>query len=698
MRAGALKDRVIFYAKVSSRDEYNASIDSWPTPTIITRGEVRYLSGTYGLSNEEKFYSKSIELTVRYRNDIEDTMRVQLNGTTDLYQITYKEIIGNNEGLRFTLEKLADGLPATTIDPPTDLVATLDTETNIILTWVNNDDGDAVYIERSEDGITYTTIHHTDVNTTTYTDTYLDELTRYWYRIRHIHYSQYSAYAAIDDAVTDEYILPDVPTGLVTELLTGTSVKIDWDDMGADAYQLVVSTDGINYVQVGDNLITNTYTYTVEPAITYYFKVRSVRTEPLLYSSYSLVVSYINWSSYWATRKPSDLIVTGMRDTEIDFSWTDNSAGEASFKVYKSTDGVIYAADGTTVAGDTIYTATGLTAGTLYYFYVVGVKSGNESDPTNIYDTRFKITVDTTKAGSAADTFVLPNFTSGTYDYYVDWGEGGAEEHITTAGNHSHTYAAAGTYQIMIRGTMPQIYFISGGDKYKITSIDNWGNIKWSSMYNAFNGCVNMQGNYTDVPNFSSMNDMNRMFASCYSFNKSVEGFDTSNVTDFSFMLIYNTKFKQSLAGFTLAPTLTSMLNMLTGCDINAAGTTTNYDATLISWAAQNPPNSLSFDGGNSKYGEGLVDSGTTDGVAANKLIQSGQNFLTTVTVGDVVYNTTDGTYALVTAIDSDTQLSISADIMASGEVYRIQHSDAAKARAKLILTDLWTITDGGYA
>ena len=92
-----------------------------------------------------------------------------------------------------------------------------------------------------------------------------------------------------------------------------------------------------------------------------------------------------------------------------------------------------------------------------------------------------------------------------------------------------------------------------------------------------------------------------------------------------------------------------------------------------------------------------MVDSGTTDGVAANKLIQSGQNFLTTVTVGDVVYNTTDGTYALVTAIDSDTQLSISADIMASGEVYRIQHSDAAKARAKLILTDLWTITDGGY-
>ena len=76
----------------------------------------------------------------------------------------------------------------------------------------------------------------------------------------------------------------------------------------------------------------------------------------------------IDWSSYWATRKPSNLIVTGMRDTEIDFSWTDNSAGDCSFKVFKSTDGTNYSEDGTTVAGDTTYTATGLTAGNLYYF------------------------------------------------------------------------------------------------------------------------------------------------------------------------------------------------------------------------------------------------------------------------------------------------------------------------------------------
>jgi hypothetical protein len=69
-----------------------------------------------------------------------------------------------------------------------------------------------------------------------------------------------------------------------------------------------------------------------------------------------------------------------------------------------------------------------------------------------------------------------------------------------------------------------------------------------------------------------------------------------------------------------------------------------------------------------------VKDSGTTTSAATNKLIQSGQNFLTTVRVGDLVKNTTDSTTATVTAVDSDTQLSISSNIMASGENYQIKH------------------------
>jgi len=67
-----------------------------------------------------------------------------------------------------------------------------------------------------------------------------------------------------------------------------------------------------------------------------------------------------------------------------------------------------------------------------------------------------------------------------------------------------------------------------------------------------------------------------------------------------------------------------------------------------------------------------IFDSGTTTSAATNKLIQTGQNFLTTVFVGNVVFNTTDNTYALVVSVDSDTQLTLDTDIMASGENFEI--------------------------
>ena len=74
--------------------------------------------------------------------------------------------------------------------------------------------------------------------------------------------------------------------------------------------------------------------------------------------------------------------------------------------------------------------------------------------------------------------------------------------------------------------------------------------------------------------------------------------------------------------------------------------------------------------------GGGEVDSGTTDGATtAFKLIDSTQNFSTTVSVTDKVINQVDGSTALVTNIDSNTSLTLDADIMLTGEAYTIDAS-----------------------
>jgi hypothetical protein len=315
----------------------------------------------------------------------------------------------------------------------------------------------------------------------------------------------------------------------------------------------------------------------------------------------------------------------------------------------------------------------------------------------------FMITIDTTKAGSANNTFILPTAGSGIYDYYVDWGDGGVEQHVIVNTSQTHVYAAPGTYQISITGTFPRIYFAGAGDRRKLMTIDAWGDIVWSSMVYAFNGCSNMQGNWTDTPNLSNTISLFYMFGSCSVFNYSVSGwntssittmfgmfafctlfnqpvndfdtsnvlslsymfwncyafnqplfnwdtsscismgnmfsgcsafnqsvanfdtssctslsymfngcilfnqslasFDTSSVADFSFIVAGCTAFKQSLATFSLA-SATSLNGMLINCDINAPATSTNYDNTLIAWAAADVPNSLTFHGGNSKYGD----------------------------------------------------------------------------------------------
>lgn len=69
--------------------------------------------------------------------------------------------------------------------------------------------------------------------------------------------------------------------------------------------------------------------------------------------------------------------------------------------------------------------------------------------------------------------------------------------------------------------------------------------------------------------------------------------------------------------------------------------------------------------------------SGVTDGTTANKLVLSTATFLNDgIQAGKaIVYNTTDNTCAYVTAIDSDTVLSLSVNIMATGENFVIYNA-----------------------
>jgi len=64
---------------------------------------------------------------------------------------------------------------------------------------------------------------------------------------------------------------------------------------------------------------------------------------------------------------------------------------------------------------------------------------------------------------------------------------------------------------------------------------------------------------------------------------------------------------------------------------------------------------------------------GSASSVATNKLIDSTATFTATVQVGDLVTNVFTNNIVHVTAIDSDTQLSLSEDIFSTNDVYKIE-------------------------
>lgn len=97
-----------------------------------------------------------------------------------------------------------------------------------------------------------------------------------------------------------------------------------------------------------------------------------------------------------------------------------------------------------------------------------------------------------------------------------------------------------------------------------------------------------------------------------------------------------------------------------------------------------------------------IKDFGTATGTTTNKLVDSNQNFLTTVKVGMTVYNTTDKTVTNVTAVDSDTQLTLANDIMVSGEAYQVQDGRSSDKIQYVVISQTngftggtVTITDG---
>ena len=216
--------------------------------------------------------------------------------------------------------------------------------------------------------------------------------------------------------------------------------------------------------------------------------------------------------------------------------------------------------------------------------------------------------------------------TTGTgYDYDVDIGNDGSIEAYGVTGDYTHDFATVGSYEIAIYGDFPRIYVNDGLHADKLLSIDQWGDIEWQSMKGAFKGCQNMVGNYSVRPDLEDVTDMTEMFAGCSLFNQGLDSWelfgvthmtgmfsgaslfnrdfsswDFSSVTHMAFMLNGATTFDQDLSAWDIS----SVEHMDYMLDLSGISTT-NYDATLISWSAQSVQSGITLGSTGLEYCEG---------------------------------------------------------------------------------------------
>lgn len=177
----------------------------------------------------------------------------------------------------------------------------------------------------------------------------------------------------------------------------------------------------------------------------------------------------------------------GYKVNGIEYSWVRNSGGFVE-QVTDSGGNVFYPN-----LSDTGTTAEEFNGLLLPVLLARGIESNEK--PAGDFVTRWNL-----NRGSGGTTLTIPS-QSGEFNCTADWGDGIITQH--TSGNLVHTYAeipSDGMVTVSITGQYNGICIGNTGAtgmSYRLSEIVSWGNVGFTSMKNAFWGCVYL----TRLPN-----------------------------------------------------------------------------------------------------------------------------------------------------------------------------------------------------
>jgi len=177
----------------------------------------------------------------------------------------------------------------------------------------------------------------------------------------------------------------------------------------------------------------------------------------------------------------------------------------------------------------------------------------------------FVSTWDTTKAGSASNTIVLPYEAAGTYEGTIYWGDGTTSTNAYA--NRTKVYAASGIKTVKVVGVTTGFRFANADDKLKITNIARWGALRLGNSGEYFRGCKNLTlTTVADILDLTGTTDCSYIFADCTAFTtvNNMNSWNMGAVTKITGMFQLAVAFNQNIGSWNTGA-VTAMNNMFFG-------------------------------------------------------------------------------------------------------------------------------------
>ncbi len=253
---------------------------------------------------------------------------------------------------------------------PSGLTATAMAYNRIDLVWTDGSANEAGFeLQRSPDGINWSSIAFLPLGFTSYSDRPLSAGTTAWYQVRAYNSGGFSPFTAIATATTAAIAAPPAaPSGFVATVRSGYRVDLLWVDNAnnEDGFRLERSTDGLNFSPLanldcdlsafldGTAFVNTVFTYRLTA-------FNSAGDSPSVLVSATVPA---------IPNAPTGLLAQIISGTQLRLTWIDNATNETGYTVFRSVNGGAFAIKAAPTINATTYNDTSVSIGNSYIYHV----------------------------------------------------------------------------------------------------------------------------------------------------------------------------------------------------------------------------------------------------------------------------------------------------------------------------------------